>query len=98
LVGATGLVYLKMVSDKRLENKPMLDLDYLFLYLLDATALTGVFTLFLRSTALLGVIFTLHIGLVLSLFLTAPYGKFVHFVYRFVAMVNNRLEEQIEKS
>jgi len=34
----------------------------------------------------------MHLGLVAALFITAPYGKFVHLVYRFLALVKYRTE------
>jgi citrate/tricarballylate utilization protein len=49
-------------------------------------------TLVLRSTPALGVILAIHLGTLVALFLTMPYGKFVHFVYRYAALVRNRVE------
>ena len=37
-----------------------------------------------------------HLGVVAALFATAPYGKFVHAVYRFLALVRYRLERGAE--
>jgi len=33
-----------------------------------------------------------HLGIVLALFLTLPYGKFVHAIYRSAALVKYALE------
>ena len=43
--------------------------------------------LFLRDTPAMGVLLAIHLGVVFSLFFTMPYGKFVHGIYRFMALV-----------
>jgi citrate/tricarballylate utilization protein len=35
----------------------------------------------------MGDLLALHIGIVFALFITMPYGKFVHGIYRFMALV-----------
>ena len=35
----------------------------------------------------MGPLLALHLGVVFSLFITMPYGKFVHGIYRYVALV-----------
>ena len=35
----------------------------------------------------MGPLLALHLGVVFALFITMPYGKFVHGIYRFVALV-----------
>jgi hypothetical protein len=37
----------------------------------------------------------LHLGVVFSLFLTMPYGKFVHGIYRYVALVRYARERRM---
>jgi citrate/tricarballylate utilization protein len=41
----------------------------------------------LRDTAAMGSLLALHLGFVFALFLTLPYGKFVHGLYRLAALV-----------
>jgi len=66
---------------------------HLFLSVLGLAALTGLLTLVVRSTRAMGSLLTVHLGCVAALFLTMPYGKFVHFLYRYLALVKNRLEQ-----
>jgi citrate/tricarballylate utilization protein len=35
----------------------------------------------------MGLLLAVHLGFVFALFLTLPYGKFVHGLYRFLALV-----------
>ena len=48
--------------------------------------------LVLRETPLMGMLLVVHLATVLALYVSAPYGKFAHFVYRYAALVQNRLE------
>ena len=59
------------------------------------TSLTGLFLLLLRETAAMGPLLAIHIGVVFALFITLPYGKFVHGLYRFVALVRYARERQM---
>ena len=97
LLGALVLLWID-VRTKPTTFKDMASLDRWFLVFLFLAALTGFGTLLFRGTAGMGSLFTLHLGLVLALLLTAPYGKFVHFTYRYMALVANRIEAQKEGS
>ena len=50
--------------------------------------------LILRETSAMGPLLALHLGVVFALFLTLPYGKFVHGIYRFVALVRYAQERR----
>ena len=48
--------------------------------------------LVLRETTWMPTLLALHLGPVLALFLLLPYGKFVHGIYRALALVKYRRE------
>jgi len=59
-------------------------------------AITGMLTLVLRGTSLMGLVFSTHLAALACLYVTAPYGKFVHFVYRYLALIKNAAEKPAE--
>ncbi len=93
ILGTGGLIYFKMQSDRDPELKTASGMDYVFLVTLGLTALSGMLTLILRSTAAMGGILVLHLGCIAALFASAPYGKFVHAVYRTLALVRYEAEQ-----
>jgi len=92
IIGTGGLIWFKLKSDPAPAAAGASTLDYVFLATLGLTALTGMLTLTFRATSALGSMLTLHLALVAALFITAPYGKFVHFVYRSLALIQYHLE------
>lgn len=93
VIGSSGLLALKAVSARRLADPTLVRMDVAFLVLLNAASVTGLLLLDLRGTPWLGVLLVLHLGVLTGLYATAPYGKFVHFVYRGGALILNRLEQ-----
>ncbi len=69
--------------------------DRFFLWLVLAVIGTGVFTEIFRFMAVPPVlgfaVYIVHLGVVLSLFLTLPYSKFAHILYRTLAMAHERM-------
>jgi len=93
IVGTGGLIWFKMRSDPEPAGAGAPGMDYVFLVALSLTALTGMLTLVLRATAAMGSILVLHLAFIAALFLTAPYGKFVHAVYRTLALIRYEIEQ-----
>ncbi len=93
IIGTGGLIWFKLKSKPEPASAGESTLDYVFLITLGLTALTGMLTLILRATGSLGTILTLHLALVAALFITAPYGKFVHMVYRSLALIRYQTEQ-----
>lgn len=97
LIGPAGLLWLKSKRNSLLVDPKQTGMDAGFLSLLFLTSLTGFLLMFFRQTALAGTFVVLHLGVVMGLFLTMPYGKFVHGIYRFGALLRNALEERTMK-
>ncbi|MCH8904006.1 MAG: tricarballylate utilization 4Fe-4S protein TcuB [Bacteroidetes bacterium] len=93
LIGTGGLLLLKRQSDPEPANRRLLGIDVAFLVLLFLTSLTGLLLLALRETSAMGTLLAVHLGVVLGLFLTIPYSKFVHAVYHYAALVRNTIEQ-----
>ena len=86
LVGSAGLWILRRRRDPALGDSAQHGLDESFLALLFLTTLTGLTLLFLRHEPVMPWLLVVHLGSVLALFLTLPYGKFVHGLYRAAAL------------
>ena len=93
LIGTGGLLYLKLRMDSIPETPRALGMDISFLVLLFCTSLTGLLLLALRETTLMGTLLAVHLGFVVGLFITMPYGKFIHMLYRYAALVKNAIEQ-----
>jgi citrate/tricarballylate utilization protein len=86
LVGSLGLWRLRYTRDPALTDDAQLGLDESFLALLFLTTLTGLALLVLRHEPVMPWLLVIHLGTVLALFVTLPYGKFVHSLYRAAAL------------
>jgi citrate/tricarballylate utilization protein len=95
LIGPIGLLTEKWKRDPVLVDQARMGMDVAFIAMLFLTALTGIALLLLRDTAAMGPLLALHLGVVFALFITMPYGKFVHGIYRYVALVRYARERQM---
>ena len=94
LIGPVGLLIERRKRDPVLVDEARYGMDVAFIVMLFLTSLTGMALLMLRETAAMGPLLALHLGVVFSLFVTMPYGKFVHGIYRFVALVRYAMERK----
>jgi citrate/tricarballylate utilization protein len=94
LIGPVGLLVLKQGRNRDITDEEQGGMDVAFLVLLILISATGLLLLVLRETAAMGTLLVVHLGTVMGLFLTLPYGKFVHGIYRFVAIAKFSLERK----
>lgn len=86
-VGASGLIWLKIVGDPEPLSRRLLGADYAMLVLLWLVAVTGLVLLAVRATPAMGITLAIHLGFVLALFVALPYSRMVHGAYRLAALV-----------
>ncbi|WP_060485272.1 tricarballylate utilization 4Fe-4S protein TcuB [Pseudomonas sp. NBRC 111123] len=94
LVGPAGLLYLNLQRNPAhgdSEQKPM---DIGFIALLLLVSASGLALLAFRETSALGLLLALHLGLVMAFFLTMPYGKFAHGIFRSAALLKHAIEKR----
>jgi citrate/tricarballylate utilization protein len=94
LIGTTGLLWLKTVTDPVPVAKKLLGGEYAMLGLLWLIAASGLLLLGLRHTGAMGVLLALHLGLVIGFFLVMPYSKMVHGIYRGLALLRHAQEKR----
>jgi citrate/tricarballylate utilization protein len=92
IAGTVGLFALKGIRNPQTQDRRQTGMDVLFLLLLFLSSASGLLLLGLRESRRMPDLLGLHLGLVLALFLTLPYGKFVHGIYRSAALVKYALE------
>jgi citrate/tricarballylate utilization protein len=100
VIGPAGLLAAKRRRDPELRDRPRTGLDVAFIVMLFLTSATGLALLFARATPAMPLLLALHLGVVFALFVTMPYGKFVHGIYRFAALVRYAAEhnEELKKA
>jgi citrate/tricarballylate utilization protein len=94
VIGPYGLAKAKIKRDPALRDLNAKGMETAFILMLFLTGLTGIALLALRATPAMGILLALHLGVVFALFLTMPYGKFVHGIYRFLALVRYAQERR----
>ncbi|MEJ8837212.1 tricarballylate utilization 4Fe-4S protein TcuB [Ramlibacter sp. AN1133] len=94
LVGPAGLLWLNLRRHPLHGDPRQRPMDRAFIVLLFATSLTGLALLAWRDTGAMALLLALHLGTVLALFLTLPYGKFAHAVYRAAALLKYQVERR----
>jgi citrate/tricarballylate utilization protein len=70
--------------------------DVALLMLLALAAATGLLLLAVRATGAMGIVMAIHLGFILALFVTLPYSKMVHGVYRSAALLRRAAERNMK--
>ena len=69
-------------------------MDRAFIALLFLISVSGLALWLARDTAAMALLLCLHLGAVMALFLTLPYGKFAHGIYRSAALLRFAIEKR----
>ncbi|MFC0160110.1 tricarballylate utilization 4Fe-4S protein TcuB [Mameliella alba] len=93
-LGAFGLAGLKLKADPQLGAQKAWGGEMAFVLLLGMTGLTGLILYAVSGTGAVPAMLALHLGAVLTLFLTTPYSKMAHGFYRFAALVRDAQQRQ----
>ena len=95
LIGPTGLLWLNLRRDPQHGDTSQRPMDRGFIALLLLTSATGLALLAWRDTSVMGLLLAVHLGVVMALFLTLPYGKFAHGVFRSAALLKFSIEKRL---
>ncbi len=95
LVGPAGLLWLNLRRNPAQVDISQRPMDRGFIALLFFTSLTGLALLAWRDTGAMALLLAVHLGFVMALFLTLPYGKFAHGSYRSAALLKYAIEKRM---
>ena len=95
LVGPAGLLWLNLRRHEKHGDPAQRGMDRGFIALLLLTSLSGFALLALREAASMPFWIAVHLGIVMALFLTLPYGKFAHGVFRLAALLKYAIEKRL---
>ncbi|MGF6872979.1 tricarballylate utilization 4Fe-4S protein TcuB [Paraburkholderia sp. MM5477-R1] len=94
VVGCSGLFILNLKRHPLHGDAAQKGMDRGFIALLWLAGLTGLVLLGARETGAMPILLAVHLGVVLALFLTLPYGKFAHGIYRTAALLKWSIEKR----
>ncbi|MDP3138884.1 MAG: tricarballylate utilization 4Fe-4S protein TcuB [Burkholderiaceae bacterium] len=94
LIGPAGLMWLNLRRDPAQGDAAQRPMDRGFIALLFLVSLSGLALLVWRDTRFMGLLLAVHLGVVMALFLTLPYGKFAHGVFRSAALLKYAIERR----
>ncbi|MEK7346035.1 MAG: tricarballylate utilization 4Fe-4S protein TcuB [Pseudomonadota bacterium] len=94
LCGAVGLAWLNIRRHPDHGDPAQKPMDLGFIALLAVTSLSGLLLWLLGGTAAMPLLLAIHLGTVMALFLTLPYGKFAHGIFRTAALLRFAVEKR----
>lgn len=94
LVGPAGLLWLNFRRHPEQGDVRQRPMDRGFIALLLLTSTSGLALLGLRDTSAMPFLLAAHLGIVMALFATLPYGKFAHGIYRSAALLKSSIEKR----
>ena len=94
MFGTAGLFWLNLRRHPLQQDIAQRPMDRGFIALLFLTAASGLALMLAKGSALLPLSLCIHLGAVMALFATLPYGKFAHGIYRGAALLKWSIERR----
>ncbi|MDR6758070.1 citrate/tricarballylate utilization protein [Mycoplana sp. BE70] len=94
IIGPAGLFWLSMRRNDMQIDERQKTMDRGFIALLFFISLTGLALLAWRESTWMPFLLAIHLGFVMGLFLTLPYGKFAHGIFRSAALLKHAIEKR----
>ena len=94
IVGPLGLLWLNLRRAPLHGDPDQKPMDRGFIALLLLTSASGLALLIWRETGAMPLLLAVHLGIVMAFFLTLPYGKFAHGVFRCAALLKWSIEKR----
>ncbi len=95
MVGTAGLWTLRRARHPQHGDARQQPMDLGFIALLFLVAASGMALWLGRGTPALALLLCLHLGAVIALFATLPYGKFAHGIFRTAALLRHNTEKRL---
>lgn len=93
-LGTLGLWRLNLARDPNHGDVQQRPMDRGFIALLFLISVTGLALMLSRNSVAMPSLLALHLGLVMALFLTLPYGKFAHGIFRMASLLRFSAEKR----
>lgn len=94
LIGPAGLLWMNLHRNPQQGDENQKPMDLGFIALLFLVSASGLALLAWRETSALGFLLAIHLGLVMAFFLTMPYSKFAHGIFRSAALLKYTIEKR----
>ena len=93
-LGTLWLWRLNLARDPNHGDAQQRPMDRGFIALLFFISVTGLALMLSKNTPAMPILLAVHLGMVLALFLTLPYGKFAHGIFRTAALLRFAVEKR----
>ena len=93
-LGTLWLWRLNLARDPNHGDAQQRPMDRGFIALLFFISVTGLALMLSKNTAAMPILLAVHLGTVMALFLTLPYGKFAHGIFRTAALLRFAVEKR----
>jgi citrate/tricarballylate utilization protein len=94
LIGPAGLLWLNLRRHPAAGDAAQKPMDRGFIALLLLTSASGLGLLAFRDSGAMALLLAVHLGIVMALFATMPYGKFAHGIFRCAALLKSAIEKR----